>query len=249
MDIKEEIKNYQMIIMALIVSLGIFFSCLTVANAIIKYQKINNQTISVTGSALKEVKSDFGVFTIYYEVRGNNLKEAYEKILADQEKIKDFVISKGFLIEDLTLNPINNYTLFTRTKEGFETNQVEGYRLTSNIKVSSKTISKITELSKSSTELIKENVEISSSNVEYFVTDLDNLKIEILKDASKNAKQRALSIVSSTGGKIGNLKSAKMGVFQIVPKNSTEVSDYGINDTISIDKKVIAVVNATFFTK
>ena len=58
-----------------------------------------------------------------------------------------------------------------------------------------------------------------------------------------------MSIVSSTGGKIGNLKSAKMGVFQIVPKNSTEVSDYGINDTSSIDKKVIAVVNATFFTK
>lgn len=45
------------------------------------------------------------------------------------------------------------------------------------------------------------------------------------------------------------MNSAKMGVFQIVPENSTEVSDYGINDTRSIEKKVIAVVNATFTVK
>ena len=40
-----------------------------------------------------------------------------------------------------------------------------------------------------------------------------------------------------------------MGVLQIEPVNSTEVSDYGINDTTSIEKKVVAVVNATFTVK
>ncbi len=40
-----------------------------------------------------------------------------------------------------------------------------------------------------------------------------------------------------------------MGVFQIVPVNSTDVSDYGINDTSSIEKKVISTVNVTFNVK
>ncbi|MFA5160529.1 MAG: SIMPL domain-containing protein, partial [Candidatus Omnitrophota bacterium] len=40
--------------------------------------------------------------------------------------------------------------------------------------------------------------------------------------------------------------SAKMGVFQITPVNSTEISDWGMNDTTSLDKKVTAVVNASF---
>ena len=56
-------------------------------------------------------------------------------------------------------------------------------------------------------------------------------------------------MLKNTNGHIGVMNSAKMGVFQIVPVNSTDVSDYGINDTQSIEKKVIAVVNATFTIK
>jgi hypothetical protein len=37
-----------------------------------------------------------------------------------------------------------------------------------------------------------------------------------------------------------------MGVFQITPRFSTEISDYGVNDVSSIDKDVTAVVRATF---
>ena len=37
-----------------------------------------------------------------------------------------------------------------------------------------------------------------------------------------------------------------MGVFQITPPDSNEVSDWGINDTSSIEKKVTAVSNVVF---
>jgi uncharacterized protein len=42
------------------------------------------------------------------------------------------------------------------------------------------------------------------------------------------------------------VRNARMGVFQITPRNSTEVSDYGINDTSSLDKDITAVVRLTF---
>ncbi len=41
----------------------------------------------------------------------------------------------------------------------------------------------------------------------------------------------------------------KMGVFQITTPDSTNVADYGINDTSSIDKKVTAVANVVFKVK
>ena len=56
-------------------------------------------------------------------------------------------------------------------------------------------------------------------------------------------------MAAGTNGKIGTMNSARMGVFQIVPVNSTDVSDYGINDTSSIEKKVISTVNVTFNVK
>ena len=68
----------------------------------------------------------------------------------------------------------------------------------------------------------------------------------MLTKASENARQRAESMVKATGNKIGFMRSAKMGVFQITPANSTEISDYGVNDITSLDKKVTAVVSASF---
>ena len=75
---------------------------------------------------------------------------------------------------------------------------------------------------------------------------LDELKLEMLARATENAKQRAQNMAKATGNHIGPIRSAKMGVFQITPINSTEVADYGVNDLSALDKKVTAVVMATF---
>ena len=45
------------------------------------------------------------------------------------------------------------------------------------------------------------------------------------------------------------MRSSSLGVYQVVPRDSTDVSDYGINDTSSRDKDVNAVVSATFAVK
>jgi uncharacterized protein len=64
--------------------------------------------------------------------------------------------------------------------------------------------------------------------------------------ASKDAKVRAEQIASSTGDNIGDVRSSKMGVIQINAKNSTDVSDYGNNDTSSLIKTITAVVSISF---
>ena len=71
----------------------------------------------------------------------------------------------------------------------------------------------------------------------------------MLAVATADAKKRAERIAEAAGGKIGVLRYAKMGVFQITPVNSYDVSWYGENDTSSLDKKVRAVVTATFAIK
>jgi len=68
----------------------------------------------------------------------------------------------------------------------------------------------------------------------------------MLEKASENAKQRAEKMAKATGNSIGFMRSARMGVFQITPVTSTDISDWGINDTSSLDKKVMAVVTVSF---
>ena len=144
---------------------------------------------------------------------------------------------------------INNYENYGRLPNGTMSNNIESYTVYQSVTVKSNDIEKITKVSKIVDELVNQNINLNAESVRYFVSNLDDIKIKMVGEATKNAKQRAESMVSGTNGKIGTMNSAKMGVFQIVPVNSTDVSDYGINDTSSIEKKVVATVNATFNVK
>ena len=53
----------------------------------------------------------------------------------------------------------------------------------------------------------------------------------------------------ATGSHLGKLRRVSVGVFQITSPNSTEVEDYGVYDTSTLDKDVTAVVNVTFALK
>ncbi|HPO83031.1 MAG TPA: SIMPL domain-containing protein, partial [bacterium] len=68
-------------------------------------------------------------------------------------------------------------------------------------------------------------------------------------EAMNDAKARAEKIAQSSGQGVGSLRSASMGVVQVLEPNSTEVSDYGSYDTSTIEKEVMVTVRATFLLK
>lgn len=247
-DIRE-IKDYQIIILGLIIALGAVFSTFIFSHAVVAYQKLNNQTLSVTGSASQDIKSDLAVWKAYYEVRSKDLKSGYAKINTDKKNVTDFLKASGIKEEDIKYTPISSYAVYKKLGNGYDSNDIDGYKLSQNVEVSSTDVEGLTKISQDVSKLVDKNVELTSNTVEYYVSNLDELKVKMLAQATKDAKQRAKSMVESTGGRIGAINSAKMGVFQIVAKDSTDVSDYGIYNTNAKDKKINAVVNVTFTIK
>ncbi|MFN9518347.1 MAG: SIMPL domain-containing protein, partial [Bacteroidota bacterium] len=96
------------------------------------------------------------------------------------------------------------------------------------------------------TELIASGINLQMETPEYYYSKLSDVKINIQAEAARDAQNRAERIASATGQKLGKLRSARMGVIQITPKNSNVVSDYGINDVTSVQKEITAVVHASF---
>jgi len=84
---------------------------------------------------------------------------------------------------------------------------------------------------------------------EFFYSQLADLKIKLLQQATTDAKARAAAMLKATHNKPGKIQSVQMGVFQITPVDSTNVSDMGISDTTTIEKKVTAVANVNFRIK
>lgn len=244
-----QIKDYQVVLLGVVIAVGCVFSTHILSKSIVEFQKLQNQTIRVTGSASQNVTSDKAAWSIHVKTIRPTLKEGYNKINTDTNTIKDFLLSNGIDEKNIEISSVNSYENIKRLPNGNHTNEVESYNVYRFIKVKSNDIDKLTALSKKVDILINKDINLTSESVQYFVSNLDDIKVKMVGEATKNAKQRAESMIKGTDGKIGVMTGAKMGVFQIVPIDSTEVNDYGINDTSSIEKKVVATVSATFTVK
>jgi hypothetical protein len=211
--------------------------------------KSRDQTIVVTGSARKRIKSDLVIWRAGVSYEATQLADAYKSLASDVPRVKQYLISKGIPENEITISAITSQTLHAKSADGEggeESGRITGYSLKQELEVRSTDVDKIEKLAREATELINQGILIESNAPEYHYTKLGDLKIEMLSEAAKDAKLRAQQIASSTGSSIGSMRSARMGVLQITPADSNDVSGEGMNDTSSLDKDITAVVNVTF---
>lgn len=239
-------KNSQIIILGICIAVATIVASVILSQGALRIMKFNKEVITVTGSAQQEIRSDYIVWQCGFSRREADLPTAYKKLNEDLEKVKAYLVSQGVEEKEMIVSQIVTSVLYEKNKEGKDTNKIEAYILGQGIEVRSNNVDKVTAVSRASTELINQNIELVSAAPQYFYTNLDELKVEMLAKATENAKKRAESMARSTGNRVGVIRSAKMGVFQITPITSTDVSDWGENDTTSIDKKVMSVVTASF---
>lgn len=240
----EKIKEFQIIISCALMAVVIFIVGLTFAS---KIQK--NENITVTGSASKIVKSDSAKLGFSLNTRAKNQKEGYLRIKSQENKIRDYLVSKGIDKKDINFKTITGYYNYKTDSRGFNTNEINYYSAEQYVEVNSDDVLKIKELASDIGSLSDGIIDINPSQPEFFYSDLASIKVELLKEAALDAKQRANSMLSATGARVGRVQSMKMGVFQITPPDSTMVADFGYNDTSTIDKKVTAVSNIVFRVK
>ena len=131
----------------------------------------------------------------------------------------------------------------------YDSSAPKEYTLRQNVELKSLEVEKVTELSKNIQDLIDQEILFSTQYVEYVYTKLPELRVNLLSEAIKDAKLRAEKIAESSDKKIDVIRSASIGVAQVLPVNSVEISDYGAYDTSSIEKEVMVTVKATFSMK
>lgn len=241
-------RNAVLVAVAVILSVTMIICTLIAAGVVNSYTR-NKNTIAVTGAAKKQITSDLIIWQGTFSVQSAQLPESYARLSEDLSKVKNYLQQKGIAEKDIVVSSINTMEITGTHANGMPSNIIEGYRLTQSVEIKSQDVNKIENVSRASTELINQGVQFQSQPPQYFYTKLNDLKVDMLAEASKDAKRRAEMLVVNSGSKIVGLRSSKMGVFQITAPYSNEVTDYGINDTYSKDKEITSVVNAEFIIK
>ena len=242
-------KFHQVFWASALLAVALVVMAIIVVNGFVQVRGAQD-TISVTGSAKEPVESDISVWNFSVNIRGNSLQAVYADLKTAIPKVDTFLATQGIPSEEIITSAINagSNIYFDEDQQGRRTQHVT-YFANCSYRVTSTDIDRLERVSRSAGDLIAQGVALDSASLEYMYTKLADLRNSLLERATEDAKKRAEAIASSSGAKIGAVKSARMGVFQITPRYSTMVDDYGINDTSSRLKDVTAVVGAEFRLK
>ena len=205
-----------------------------------------SQVIDVTGSARKNVLSDLVVWRASFAVEDESLLAAHAKLKADLAVVQEFLQARN--VRDVSLLPLQIRELTARVKrDGDETvAKRTGYRITQRIEIKSTDIEPTTRLGTDSAALLEQGIALESDGLDFIYTKASEAKVEMMAEATKDARARAEQIAGQGGRKIKELRTARMGVVQINPLYSSATSWEGNNDNSSFEKTIMTTVSATF---
>ena len=232
-------NSMAIIVSSVVIGLTIIICTFTLSNAVVEVKGLG-KTISVTGAAFKPITSDYAVWEGTISTTNVNLDIAYAKIREDLKIVNKFLDKQGFKPDDYSISTIQLIKNIGHNRVFLD------YTLSQVIKIELDDVPRITQLAREASSLIEQGIEIKSANPKYLFTGLDELKLEMIKAATENAKLRVDQLANSTNCKVGVPISARVGVFQIRPLHSTEVSNRGMNDVTSIEKEIVSTVHVNF---
>ncbi len=233
--------NYNQLLAGVAVAIGIslggYFIGQTMYNA-----KVALNTAEAKGLAERRVKADRANWDIGYTVSGktkNDIPGLYKKAEDNQDKILKLLKENGIEEKDIELGVINyRYHEYRDDKQKLvdQTHSLEG-----TISVETDKVDLVNKVRTKVNKLIAEGIEIDNSPASYRFTKLNEIKPEMLREATTNARVAANEFAENAGVKVGGIRSARQGNFYVRDVGS----EYG--DSRKIEKDVRVVTTITFY--
>ena len=201
--------------------------------------------ITVTGSAKTTATADNVVWTLNVALSSQLVADAVRKVGADVDAVSTYLTKGGIPADALTLGAVSSYAN-EEYQNGNNTGRIISYRASRDITVRTNDVQLVYKLSQGIGSLLQNGVNVNNYGPQYYISTLSDLRPQLLEEAMKDAKTRAVAITKAVGGSVGAVQSVKSGVFQVTTPDSTMVSDGGAYDTSTIEKTVTSTVSVTF---
>ena len=108
------LRNAQIISLGICIAVATIVSSIILSGGFLKVMKFTREQITVTGSATKEIKSDYIVWKGIITRRETDLKTAYKSLKDDLEKTKQYLTSKGVKDKELIISPVTTETVYKK---------------------------------------------------------------------------------------------------------------------------------------
>lgn len=204
-------------ISAVIIGVSLIISAFLIGD-IQRKAKAYDRTVEVKGLAEREVKADLAVWPLEVNLANDDLQELNKEMKAQKERIRIFFIDLGFGENELS---IGISSIVDRQANEFVRRNEIPFRYFGKTEITLRTndLGKMQNALEASLSLSEEGILINSKNswrpIEYIFTGLNDIKPEMIEEATKKAKEVAIKFAEDSDSKLGKIQSANQGLFSI----------------------------------
>jgi len=195
------------------------------------------RTVTVKGLSEREYKADIVIWPIQFTEAGNNLQELYGSLETSTEKIRTFLEKNGINPEEITFTT-PSITDKSAQQYGNQPRAEFRYTAIQTVTVYSQTIKSVRKVMGSLSALGKKGIVFSGGNyqsqTEYIFTRLNEVKPEMIEEATRKAREVAEKFALDSKSRLGKIRRASQGQFSINDrdKNNPHIKKVRVVSTV-----------------
>jgi len=184
--------------------------------------RLADRSVSVKGVAERPVKADIALWPVRIVASGMELGPAQDKIAADQRTVRRFFARHG--IDSSRVELLSMEVTDTRSNPYGGNPNSARFSINATLVARTDQPEQIRAASQDVGELVSAGVALSSgggygTGPTYLFTRLNELKPALLAEATESARSSAAELAKRSGARVGALKRASQGVFEILPRD------------------------------
>lgn len=206
--------------LSLVIGLGILgFFVQKTAMKFKEYERV----VTVKGLSEREVAADTVIWPIQFTLADNDLPTLFTTLEQQSQRVVDFLAKQG--IEKSAISFSSPAVIDKKAQQYGGDTQVEfRYLATQTLTVYSSQVELVRQAISQLGQLGKQGIVFNqdgySNRVEYFFSRLNDIKPDMIEEATKQAREVALKFAKDSQSQLGKIKQASQGQFSIVDRDN-----------------------------
>lgn len=185
--------------------------------------RLGDRSVSVKGLSEREVRADLALWGLRFVATGNDLAATQAEIKRNADTVAGFLTSQGFAAGDIELQAPQ---VTDRLAQNWGGGQIESrFVIAQQIVLRSTDIERVVKANRESSVLVDRGVVLSNEygpiRPSYLFTRIAELKPEMIEEATKRARAAAETFAADSGARLGGIRRAWQGQFEILPRDAT----------------------------
>ncbi|HDQ40943.1 MAG TPA: SIMPL domain-containing protein [Desulfonatronum sp.] len=207
------------------------------------HSRLDDKFVTVKGVAERTVRADLAIWPMRFVATGNDLTQVHASLDADARKVVEFLLRHGISREAVELQSLEVTDVMA---QAYRSGPVESrFILAQTMVARSGNVDTIAQASQRVNELVDAGVVLSAEygpgGPVYLFTSLNDVKPEMIAEATLNAREAAQQFATDSGSRLGDIRRANQGVFQILGRN--DIPDLQEHKQIEKTVRVVSTID------